>query len=431
MPKEDCLARLPSLFDRFPEKPRPTAAVASVEHHQDGELHLHVALKVSIETRVTEPRSMIEPLTFFDNPLHHTQFEEVFETRLPSFFDFLTGKHGNYKPRDSWKGTLEYITKEDSDPCLWASDDSKMKTLRKMVDRLLGRNQTIKITDRVAQMCMDGQPMDKIARTHPGFVMMNQRRIQYFHTWINAPMNKELPPWPGITYLGSDSSTARIVSWVQRNLFTQREFKQRQLYIHGPHNSGKTSFVNSLKRWVRIYKIPPFENYYDFYDDRHDLLFYDEFKAQKLLQWMNLLLQGDDMTLAVKQAQYPKERNLPVIIASNFTPREAYNNVPQATLDTFLSRVDVVHTSTPIDYKEIEFRPPTEGEQANIDRLCQQPPAVDERLPLDERQLIEEHGSSLCPFCGLPNYPDCRCLIRRPPPAYPPPFVSARSLLLE
>lgn len=384
LPKADCLSRLHSLFAASTIHRPPTAAVVSQETHEDGGLHLHVALK----------------------------FEEAFETRLPSFFDFLTGQHGNYKPRTSWKGTLKYITKEDSDPSLWGIT---AESLRRITGATPSKE---KVTDQVARMCMDRVPMDQIARQNPGFAMMNYRKIQHFHTWINAPMNRELPPWPGIAYRGSDSSTAKIVLWVQANLFTKRQFKQKQLYIHGPHDFGKTSFVNSLNGWVRIYKIPPFENFYDFYDDRHDLLFYDEFKAQKQLQWMNLLLQGDDMTIPQKGSQYPKDKNMPMIMASNFTPREAYNNVSQATLDTFLCRFDSVHLRQPIDRDNIEFRQPSGSELNRMVKLADSAEIVAITEATDGVQSndcilrIAHHG--LCTICAE-DHVNCRCPSRQPP----------------
>jgi len=388
VPKEDCLARLHSLFAASTIHQPPTAAVVSQETHEDGGLHLHVALK----------------------------FAEAFETQLPSFFDFLTGQHGNYKPRASWKGTLKYITKEDSSPCL---SGITAESLLKLTGRASPRE---KITDSVAQLCMDRVPMDQIARRYPGFAMMNHRKIQNFHTWIGAPMNRELPPWPGIAYRGSDSSTAKIVLWAQANLFTKRDFKQKQLYIHGPHDSGKTSFVNSLNTWVRTYKIPPFENFYDFYDDRHDLLFYDEFKAQKQLQWMNLLLQGDDMTISQKGSQYPKDKNLPIIMASNFTPREAYHNVTQATLDTFLCRFEYVYLPRPIDRDGIEFRQPSGAEINRLINLATGFTSTDEAVAITLSDdgvhsndcILSSTHQGLCTQCAE-DHVNCRCPSRQPP----------------
>jgi len=386
VPKEDCLSRLHSLFAASRIHHPPTAAVVSQETHEDGGLHLHVALK----------------------------FAEAFETRLPSFFDFLTGQHGNYKPRTSWKGTLTYITKEDTDPCL---SGITAESLRRITGRSPPRQ---KVTEEVAQLCMDRVPLHTIIQKTPGFAMMNLRKIQSFHSLVTSRPIGDLPPWPGIAYRGSDSSTARIVLWVQANLFRKRDFKQPQLYIHGPHNYGKTTFVNSLSRWARIYKIPPFENFYDHYSNDDHLDVYDEFKAQKPLQWMNLLLQGDDMIIPQKGSQYLKNVNLPIIILSNFTPRQSYHNVTQATLDTFTCRFDYVSLSQPIDRDNIEFRQPCGAEINRLinlaaghvisDRNCRECGSDDGVHPND---CILSHPG-LCTSCAEAHV-NCRCPSRQPP----------------
>lgn len=331
--KEYCLDRLRLLFNDFKTSPSPTVAVVGQERHADGSLHLHVALK----------------------------FEVEFESHISSFFDFLTGKRGNYKPVDSWKKTVLYCTKEDTDPSLYGLSKTQLLSMK------AGPRPPTKSTI-VAQQCMEKLPLKEIAKRDPGYFMMHQAKITKFHFWINAPMNSTPPPWPGITYRGSHSPTMKIVRWVQDNLFQERPFKSPQLYIHGPANSGKTSFVLSLKTWTRIYDVPQFEDFYDLYDDDHDLIFFDEFKAQKKVQWLNMMLAGGSFTLAIKQSQYPKHRNLPFIIASNFSPRDAYKNISQEILDTLTCRLLVVDLTSAIDHANIHFCQPTPEELAALRR---------------------------------------------------------------
>jgi len=427
--KTHCLNHLRLLFNDYRTIPSPTAAVVGQETHQDGSLHLHVALK----------------------------FEEEFESHISSFFDFLTGKRGNYKPVDSWKKTVRYCAKEDTDPSLYGLTRSDLASL-------LGSPRQNKST-QVALQCMEKVPLKAIALRDPGYFLQNQAKITRFHFWINAPMNSSLPPWPGITYRGSHLPTIRIVRWVQDNLHltTPRPYKTPQLYIHGPANSGKTSFVLKLKTWTRTYDVPQFEDFYDLYDDDHDLIFFDEFKAQKKVQWLNMMLAGGSFTLAVKQSQYPKHRNLPFIIASNFSPREAYRNITPEILETLTTRLEVVHLSSPIDYHNIHFCQPTPEELAALRRPPLAPifaaataaatqaravghdqasssqfvtrgaiaalPCVDSHarasgsgdshaLGEDDNQalqaIIDGCDEALCPLCAEHNA-DCRCPERQPP----------------
>lgn len=57
---------------------------------------------------------------------------------------------------------------------------------------------------------------------------------------------------------------------------------------------------------------------------------------------MNQFLEMSMMTIRQKGSQLLRTKNLPVIICSNLSPREAYKNVSDATLTGFLARLTVV-----------------------------------------------------------------------------------------
>lgn len=97
------------------------------------------------------------------------------------------------------------------------------------------------------------------------------------------------------------------------------------------------------------------ENFFDAFDDEiHNLVVFDEFKAQHPLTFMNAFLQGGEMCLRRKGSQFIKTKNLPIIILSNYSPREAYSRVADVALEAFLSRLLVVELTEPIFYL-IEF----------------------------------------------------------------------------
>lgn len=357
--KEYFQTHLHLLLDGSPTKPRPTMVIVGQEHHQDGTLHLHAALK----------------------------FKETFTTHLPMFFDFLTGQHGNYTRVQNWRGTVIYCTKEDINPFLLGLTPEDLQKIK--------HKPTKAVTEEVAKGCISNRPLIEMAHEFPGFFMMNKAKIQAFHSWINSDAHKDMPPWPGMTYCGSHSATASIVQWIRKNVnVPDRPFKSRQLYIHGPKNSGKTSFVLMLMKYLRVYPIPQFEDYYDEYEDKFDLVFYDEFYgSQKKLQWMNLFLQGALHTLSKKGSQYVKRRNLPIIICSNVKPEDAYPRCTSEIQETFRCRLRVVQLDRCIDFDNLHFRQPTNAEQ--------------------EHQ--ESFGEHLCPFCAEYNS-DCQCVDRQPPP---------------
>lgn len=91
------------------------------------------------------------------------------------------------------------------------------------------------------------------------------------------------------------------------------------------------------------------ENFFDLFDEEvHRLVVFDEFKGQHPLTFMNAFLQGDTMSIRKKGSQYLKAKNLPTIILSNYSPREAYSKVTDEKLDTFLVRVEVVELTAPL-----------------------------------------------------------------------------------
>lgn len=187
--------------------------------------------------------------------------------------------------------------------------------------------------------------------------MMNQRKVVEYYAYRGAiatrdkllPMpKKEDLVWPEDGDPTLDSNCLQVLSWLMANLYC-RQFKQRQLYLWGPPNYGKTSMIRCLEKVMMIYRAPMDENFFDAYDEEtHQLVVFDEFKGQHPLTFMNLFLQGDSMTLRKKGSQYLKKLNLPVIILSNYSPREAYSKVDDFKLDTFLVRLEVIELVAPV-----------------------------------------------------------------------------------
>lgn len=133
-----------------------------------------------------------------------------------------------------------------------------------------------------------------------------------------------------------------ISTWLAVNLKKKRKFRQNNLYIHGPTKMGKTSLINRLRDYIRVYDMP-LEDFYDFYDDnRFDLIVIDEFNSSKPITFLNMWLDGQVMTLRVKGGQVMKKNNLPTIILSNKSPEENYPNTHSLLKEAWISRLKVV-----------------------------------------------------------------------------------------
>lgn len=216
--------------------------------------------------------------------------------------------------------------------------------------RALDSKQSVKST-LIAKSLLDGASVDQIVQEEPGFFMMHKRKIEEFALWVtNKKRRLNLLPWTvipmqtGLTF--QDSSMA---SWLNANVKVPRVFKQKQLYIYGPTNMGKTTLINNLRKYLSVYLIPR-EDFYDLYeDDMYDLAVLDEFNATKSYTWMNLWLQGSEMNLRKKGCQALKTQNIPTIVLSNKSLEECYHNIAQdhpLVMASLVERFTIVHVTT-------------------------------------------------------------------------------------
>lgn len=301
------------------------------ELHQDGTPHLHVFLA----------------------------FKKPLQTRDRHYFDFITGKHGSYETARSAVGSLKYVSKagEFQDyrdvPSALAK---QMSTKRRRGDDPAEDDEKVQKKGKWAQyaeLMRDGASATDIAELDPGFYMMNAKKVRDSEAFYKQMKAKVIPErHPGfIKYIGTHLPTQKVVDWLNRNLLSgPREFKQKQLYVWGPGNMLKTTFISSFKKFFRVYSIPTLVNWYDEYSDDVDLCILDEFEGQKSIPWMNLFLQGGDHTLEVKGGHYTKRANPAVVTLSNYSLE--INYYPK-DVDTLLLRYEIVYTTTPFDIANV------------------------------------------------------------------------------
>lgn len=288
------------------------------EKHKDGELHLHIGIG----------------------------FNKKKNFKSPNFGDFITEKHGNYQSIRFLAKTLNYIAKHDKE-CLEFGEVPKTQT----------KNKT---ADEVAKMVIEKKNLEEITESFPGFVLLNTRKIKEFQEVLKTtPEVKE--KWPGLVIAPPDSkdSTRSVCGWLEKNLFKERDFKQQQLFVSGPPNYNKTSLVNLLSRWVRVYIVPTEERFYDGYSDEDfDLVVFDEFRAkQHSVPFINQFLQGGNMVIRKKGFQASKKKNIPCMILTNFSLEDLFQN--HMTRLTIAARLQIVALEEPLPIEKIEFLPST------------------------------------------------------------------------
>lgn len=294
-------------------------ALVAQEKHVDGFPHLHIIIYSKDRIR----------------------------TRNPSFFDFIAEKHGDYKVTRDFETTYRYCTKEDATPLEHGIRPGTSSSAS-----------PTSVSTKVAEMVTSGSTLRDIATAHPSYFMLNKKKIEDFRSFVSTVSHQQstVPLKLPIPYSGHCPATRSIVEWLNTNLFTTRPFKSQQLYLSAPPNSYKTTLVNTLTRYCRIYYMPAHEEFYDFYsDDDYDLIVLDEFCGNKKLTFLNAFIQGSPMNVPKKGAQYMKIKNLPVIFLSNFTLDECYKNADTGPLRIRLKEIPLTE---PIDIEHIHWDGP-------------------------------------------------------------------------
>lgn len=308
---------------------RPLWAVISREAHSDGTPHLHLVVK----------------------------WTKKINLRSASALDYLAGQHGSYEAVKDLPGALKYLFKEDPEPLQFGP--VPIHLMRQSSGKKNSQEGKEKIGDIVAAALMAGTSIMDILKENKGYTMANLKKMQQLQAFLATQAKERMSLSHQVTIaIGEDVTTQdrTIFEWARDNIFNRkREFKAAQLYIHGPCNHNKTSFVMKLLEVAKYYAMPNDEPYDDFWDDNaYDFAVLDEYaKGQKRSPpYLNRFADGSPTTLSVKGAQYFKMFRAPFVILSNFSPAEI---IESHFLAPFLSRFTVVKLEHPIDLSKMSF----------------------------------------------------------------------------
>lgn len=298
-------------------------AIVAQEQHKDGTPHLHVLFRLKTQRQFTGS----------------------------DCFDFVTGKHGNYTTVRNLRSCLKYIVKSDKDYLKHGTID---------IHGRIAKNAGNK-SDTVAALLLDGKSLMEIVEDHPGYVMMHQTKMKAFIEFSAAQERKLkmrdhsegfMSP-PDYEVLNADNT--ELAEWIEKTFdpILKRKRSDTSLWLYGETGLGKTRFFNRLSKYLHRYDVPLEEDFYDAYANGHyDFLYFDEFKGQKTVTFLNRFISGEQMNLRQKGSQVLKTDRLPAVIVSNYSPADVYHKMDQSKLATLLRRLTVIHF---ID--EIEINP--------------------------------------------------------------------------
>jgi len=262
-------------------------AIVSEEKHSSGDPHLHVVVK----------------------------FEQQIRTSEPNFFDFICQKHGNYQASRSVTGSVQYVIKYGT-----------YVTYNIDVDKFLQSSKKGNIGLTVANQVKEGKSLLEIDASNPGYFMTNKRKIEEYQAWFAKKSYKPAKSWTILDLMTLSGNNLKIAKWLNKNLFQQRPYGSKDLFIHGTTQLGKTSLILKLQTYCRIYLVPLNEDWYDLYNDEdYDVAVIDEFKGHKSIQFLNEWCQGAIMYVKRRGiAGYIKKKHMPTIIISNYSLSECY-----------------------------------------------------------------------------------------------------------
>ncbi len=296
-------------------------AVVAHELHKDGSPHLHCVVKLKSRKKIT------------------------FLT-----LDKITGKRGNYQSARNIDKCLKYCAKNGE----WVAYEIDLLKHLKEIEEKKKTKSTV-----IAEIIESGGTFMDCWKADKGYAFANKRKIDDCIDFFELKKYKKLKlEWEhalqvlALSPLIDTPKGELICSWLYRNIRKPRKFKQKQLMIYGPPNTGKTSLVHFLEKHLKIYHMTD-----DDYDDNwknnyYDLAVMDEFRGQKKIIYWNKWLQGGTMPLKVRYRAPNKEGNIPTLICGNFDLETCYHNCDYTRIAPMYERIETVETTEYLEIKE-------------------------------------------------------------------------------
>ncbi len=198
----------------------------------------------------------------------------------------------------------------------------------------------------IASLIMSGKTLIEINEKYPGFVCQHLKVLQSYKNWLDLKHFLQTPllTFQGVQHVDKEEPRHwenQVIRWINMNFWNNptRHHKQRQLWIHGRTNTGKTHLIMTLMSYFHAYEIPDDNNWYDGYSDSYDWAYMDEFKGCKKIQWLNSFAEGRQMSLNVRGKQPTlKTKNLPLVIACNYSIRDCFSKADYVVVEALQKR---------------------------------------------------------------------------------------------
>ncbi|AMH87769.1 replication-associated protein [Pacific flying fox faeces associated circular DNA virus-14] len=292
-------------------KTKHCSVIVAQEHHKDGNKHLHVYL----------------------------EFPKKIDIKTARYFNYITGKQGNYQKVKVRGACIKYVCKENRYVAHQIDVPTIIQNYEKQQEKKKSRNQAK--NKRVYELIKEGKKYEELlldCTTGP-YCLLHGNKIKNMITDFEeiAMKKQRIADRPAYLHL--------ILPGKDIDLLAKKPFKSPQFWIFGPPNVGKTSMLQSLfDAGLKGFEIPINNDFARWDDELFDFAYIDEFKGQLTIQFLNSFLQGSRMALPGKYVigGKIKNKNIPTFILSNYTPESCYKNKSVYDLQPLLARLDII-----------------------------------------------------------------------------------------
>lgn len=248
--------------------------------------------------------------------------------------DYVGGdKHGDYQcMKGGFVKAANYIIKH-GDYITWGFKDFEAELAAK-------DKKKSPVNALIYKKLQDGEDLEDM-KDDPElgpFIMMNLQKLQYYWQHLQV-WNMQVDIIYGLyDNLSPDMNddSRDILDFLASNLMYPREAKQKQGWIYGDTNLGKTQLKEQLRRRFKVFISGSKDMLKGYRNNYYDIIIIDEpSKGQYRCEDLNKLLEGSIFPIPSRYADMYKTDNPLVLILTNYAPEEFYPNISELGLKTF------------------------------------------------------------------------------------------------
>jgi len=224
--------------------------------------------------------------------------------------DHLANKHGKYETARSLPASVNYVVKDGDFIAHGVDVEEYLSAWRK---------KTSTKATLMATEVKNGADLAKLDSLDPGFVLMHLQKLRAYILLQASLSQTPTLKWSPMTVpVGVLQPNLRqLGSWLNSNLGEPRALRQKQLLLSSPPGWGKTTLVEELYKYFRIYQHVGGKWFDGFEDESTDLIVFDEFNGNVPISVMNKVLDGQRCNLEVKGGSAAKSNTRVLSAAEN------------------------------------------------------------------------------------------------------------------